>query len=73
MSEMNDPLFRALLVGALLSLPFKIVGLWKSARNNQKWWFGSMLVFNTVGILELVYLFYFSSPKSNGKKTSNNE
>ena len=62
MTDFNDPLVRVLLVGALLSLPFKIVGLWRSARNSQKAWFAAMLFLNTLGILELTYLFYFSKP-----------
>ncbi len=66
-NDFNDPLFRAVTVGFLLSLPFKIMGLWKAAQNNQKGWFGALLLLNTVGILELIYLFYFSSPKKNSK------
>ncbi len=67
MNDISDPLFRAALVGAIISLPFKIVGLWRSARNNQKGWFAAMLLLNTLGILELVYLFYFSKPKDPSK------
>jgi len=62
--DFSDPLFRAIMVGFLLSLPFKIVGMWKAAQNNQKGWFGALLFFNTVGLLELIYLFYFSKPKT---------
>lgn len=64
MYDMNDPLIRVLLVGALLSLPLKIMGLWRSARNDQKGWFAAMLIINSIGLLELTYLFYFSKPKS---------
>lgn len=63
--DFNDPVFRAAMIGFILSLPFKIVGLWKSAQNNQKGWFGALLLLNTLGLLELVYLFYFSKPKKN--------
>ena len=64
MYDMNDPLIRALLVGALLSLPLKIMGLWRAARNDQKGWFAAMLIINSIGLLELTYLFYVSKPKS---------
>jgi len=37
--------------------------LWKSAKNSQKWWFVAMLVINTMAILEIVYIFYFSKRK----------
>ena len=73
MSDLNDPLVRALLVGALISLPFKILGLWRSARNDQKGWFAAMLIFNTVGIVELVYLFYFSTPKKIKSSSTSDE
>lgn len=47
----------------LWSFFWKGVGLWKSAKNNQKYWFISMLVVNTVGILEIVYLSFFQKLK----------
>lgn len=40
------------------SLAWKAVALWKSARLSHKLWFGIMLVANTVGILEIVYIFF---------------
>lgn len=63
MYDFNDPLVRTLVIGAIISIPLKVVGLWRAARNNQKGWYGAMLLLNTVGILELTYLFYFSKPK----------
>ena len=63
MIDYSDPVLRTLLLGAILSLPLKVMGLWRSARNNQKGWFATMLILNTCGILELTYLFYFSKPK----------
>lgn len=71
MNELSDPMFRVLLVGALLALPLKVMCLWKSAQNNQKGWFAAVLLLNTLGILELTYLFYFSKPKTDDKDTSN--
>jgi hypothetical protein len=62
-SEINSSLLAVIIILAILTLPLKIMGLWRSARNNQKWWFAAMLILNTVGILELTYLFYFSKPK----------
>jgi len=63
MYDFNDPMIRGLIALSILTLPLKIVGLWKSARNNQKVWFGAMLILNTLGLVELTYLFYFSKPK----------
>jgi hypothetical protein len=34
----------------------KVIAMWKSARNNQLAWFVCIAVFNTLGILPIVYL-----------------
>lgn len=39
------------------SLAWKAVALWKAARLSHKVWFGIMLVANTLGILEIIYIF----------------
>lgn len=44
-------------------LPWKGVALWLAARNNQKKWFIVLLVLNTLAILEITYIFYFSKKK----------
>lgn len=49
-----------LLAITLWTLPWKGVALWKAAHNKDKWWFIIMLIANTVGILEITYIFYFS-------------
>ena len=43
------------------TLPWKGVALWRAAKNGQKGWFIALLVVNTLAILEIVYIFYFSS------------
>ncbi len=49
-----------LLLLVIWSLIWKGIALWKSARNTQKAWFVVMLILNTVGILEIIYLIWFS-------------
>jgi hypothetical protein len=39
------------------SLFWKALALWHSARRDQPWWFLVLLILNTVGILEIIYLF----------------
>ncbi len=39
------------------SLFWKGLALWHSARRHQGWWFVVLLIINTAGILEIVYLF----------------
>ncbi|MBI2610771.1 hypothetical protein HYW60_02435 [Candidatus Kaiserbacteria bacterium] len=40
------------------SLFWKGFALWHAAKRSEKWWFIAFLVINTVGILEIVYLFF---------------
>jgi len=49
-------------------LPWKGFALWRSAQNNQKWWFIAIFVLNTLGILPIVYLFYFSKKNREEEK-----
>jgi hypothetical protein len=39
------------------SLAWKGIALWKAARLSQKIWFIALLVVNTIGILEIIYIF----------------
>jgi hypothetical protein len=41
----------------LWSLFWKGLALWHSAQKKQPWWFVILLVVNTLGILEIIYLF----------------
>lgn len=45
-------------VAAVWSLFWKGLALWHAARNKQEWWYVIMLVVNTTGILEIIYLFF---------------
>jgi hypothetical protein len=58
-----SPLFMLLLVAWVL--PWKGVALWKAARNSHKKWFVVLLIINTLAILEIIYIFYFSKRKEN--------
>lgn len=46
------------------TLPWKGVALWKSARLKDKWWFIALLIINSLGLLEILYIFVFSKRKS---------
>jgi Family of unknown function (DUF5652) len=48
---------RFLLPLLLWSIFWKGLALWHSARRGQAWWFVILIVVNTVGILEMIYLF----------------
>lgn len=45
------------------SVLWKGVALWNASKNNQKNWFIAILVINTLGILEIIYLFRFAKNK----------
>ena len=42
---------------------WKGIGMWKSARNNQLYWYIAMLVLNTAGILPIIYIVWFQKKK----------
>ena len=44
-------------------LPWKGLALWKASKNGHMKWFIVLLVLNTLAILEIIYIFYFSKPK----------
>lgn len=48
---------------ALWSMAWKLVALYRSASRGQKAWFVAIFFLNTVGILEIVYMAFFSRPK----------
>lgn len=54
------------------SLFWKGLALWHSAHENNKNWFIAILVLNTVGILEILYLFVFAKKKFDIKTVSKN-
>lgn len=45
------------------SIFWKGTALWRASEEDQRNWFIALLLINTVGILDLVYLFYFSKKK----------
>ena len=54
------PLFLLLI---LWTLVWKGLALWRSAKRGDKWWFVAFLLVNTLGILEILYLFVVTGAK----------
>jgi len=50
-----DP--RLLLLAVIWTIPWKGVALWKAARLSHMKWFIILLITNTLGILEIFYIF----------------
>jgi len=64
---------------SIWSLIWKGFALWRAARLNNKWWFVALLIINTMGILEIFYIFVFSKQtlslreqKDNSNTSKNN-
>lgn len=48
---------------AIWTIPWKGLALWKSAKRGDRAWFIILLLINTLGILEIIYLAFFSRGK----------
>jgi hypothetical protein len=49
-----------IVIGSLWSVVWKGFALWRAAKNQDKGWFIALLVINTLGLLEIFYIFVFS-------------
>ena len=59
---MQHPLVLILIL--IWTLFWKGLALWKSARKEQPYWFIALLIFNTIGILPILYIYLFSEWKT---------
>lgn len=59
-SFINSPWFIPILIWSII---WKAIALWKAGRHNQLSWFIAILIVNTIGILEIIYLAFFQ-PKN---------
>ena len=55
--EENILLFLVILIWSLI---WKGAALWKSAHQEDKKWFIALLLLNTFGILEIIYIYFIS-------------
>lgn len=61
--ELMLALLPFIIILAVWTVIIKGYALWHAARGSQKWWFIALLVVNTLGILEVIYLIWYR-PKS---------
>jgi methionyl-tRNA synthetase len=52
--QANGPLLFLIIIWSIF---WKGLALWHAGRRGQPWWFVIMLIVNTLGILEIIYLF----------------
>lgn len=57
----NPLLFTIVIVWSII---WKGIALWNAARNNQLVWYIVLIVVNTVGLLEIIYLLFFRKKRS---------
>lgn len=57
--HLTPPAIILLSVLAVWELAWKGVALWKASKNRQLAWFVAILILNTAGILEIIYIFFF--------------
>ena len=58
----NSPILYLLIAWSII---WKGTALWRAARNRQLAWYLALLIVNTVGLLEIVYLIFFRKKGQN--------
>lgn len=63
--DQSNPYAKWLFIGlSIWSLIWKGIALWRAGRNSQKYWFIALLIVNTIGILEIIYLKFFQKDRN---------
>ena len=71
-SQLGVPLWLFAIIFVWI-IVWKLLALWKSARNNHIAWFLIIAVINTIGILEILYIYVFSKMGIKEKKKAINQ
>jgi hypothetical protein len=53
-----------IILGVVWTLIWKALAMWRAAQVGSKVWFVILLVVNTLGILDILYLYVFSKPRN---------
>lgn len=61
-------IFPLLIVSMIWSLIWKGWALWLAARRKEKVWFIILLIVNSIGILEIIYIFAIAKQKDSKKQ-----
>lgn len=69
MDTNHVPVWLGLLIPVIVILAlwdgvWKVIGMWKRARNKQVAWFICIAIFNTVGILPIIYIVWCQKDKN---------
>ena len=58
-----------IVIAAIWSAVWKGIALWRAGKNSHLGWFIAMFIVNSLGILEIIYIFGFSRKKQLFDKT----
>jgi len=64
----STPFLIVIIVIGLWDAVWKLIAMWKAGRNNQLAWFIVIAIFNTIGILPIIYLLFYKKRKVVRKK-----
>ncbi|HVY35916.1 MAG TPA: DUF5652 family protein [Candidatus Paceibacterota bacterium] len=65
-TQLHGPVRVWLALMVIWSIIWKGFALWRAAHKEEKGWFIALLIVNTIGILDILYLYVFS--KHHGRK-----
>jgi len=68
-TQLGTPLWFLITI-IIWSAIWKLTALWKSARRNHLVWFIVLAIINTVGILEILYIYVFSKMGKQNKEVA---
>ncbi len=57
MNQLPDSANIFILILFLWALPWKVYAVWTAVKHRHKKWFVALLILNTIGILEIFYIF----------------
>ena len=66
----NKWLIVLIIVIAIWDAVWKMIALWKSARNKHLAWFVCIGIFNTIGILPIIYIFFKKQEQTDSNTVS---
>lgn len=64
-NEIPQEYYIFFIIIGLFELVLKGIALWQAAKRGEKGWYISILIFNTVGLLPLIYILFFSKKDVN--------
>lgn len=68
LSNLSPWVIALIVVAIIWEAVWKLIGMWKAAKDSSVPWFIVLAIFNTVGILPILYIYVFSDRKASRKK-----